>query len=194
MNYKLFEMIHGMAGHNHLLDSFMIFCTNNAIYMFGLALLLMWILGNEEYKRSAFYAGITGVMALLMNYLITLVYYEPRPFVAHHVHTLLSHAADASFPSDHTTGACTIAFMIWLRHRKVGTFMIILGLLTGFSRIWVGLHYPFDVLGSIVVAIITAFVTYKFSYFLNPFVTRLISIYDFLIRRKAKSSKSSVIK
>ncbi|MEJ9314518.1 undecaprenyl-diphosphatase [Priestia megaterium] len=191
MNYELFKTIHGMAGQNIFLDDFMVFCTNNAIYIFGLSLLLIWIFGNESYKKSAFYAGITGIIALCANYLITLIYYEPRPFVAHHVHTLISHAADASFPSDHTTGAFAIASLIWIRHRKIGVFMILFALLTGFSRIWVGHHYPFDVLGSIVVATIIAILISKLIRLLDPLANWVISIYYFLIRKKRTTTDSN---
>lgn len=184
-------MIHGMAGHNVFLDDFMVFCTSNAIYIFGLALLLIWVFGNEYYKKSAFYAGITGILALCMNYLITLIYYEPRPFVTHHVHTLISHAADASFPSDHTTGAFAIAMLMWLRHRKLGVWMIVFALLTGFSRIWVGHHYPFDVLGSIVVATIIAIFINKVNKLLDPLAHFSISIYHFLIRKKRTTTQSN---
>ncbi|MCZ8494337.1 undecaprenyl-diphosphatase [Priestia megaterium] len=191
MNYELFKMIHGMAGHNVLLDEFMVFCTSNAIYIFGIALLLIWLFGKEYYKKSAFYAGLTGLVALCINYLITLIYYEPRPFVAHHVHTLISHAADASFPSDHTTGAFAIAMLMWLRHKKIGGVMILFALLTGFSRIWVGHHYPFDVLGSIIVATVIAMLLNKLTKMLEPIANFIISIYYFLIRKKRTASHSN---
>ncbi|MBQ4869400.1 undecaprenyl-diphosphatase [Priestia megaterium] len=191
MNYELFKIIHGMAGHNKLLDGFMIFCTNSAIYIFGIALLLMWIFGNEYYKKSAFYAGVTGLVALCINFLITLVYYEPRPFVTHHVHLLISHAADASFPSDHTTGAFAIAMLIWLRNRKIGGIMILFALLTGFSRIWVGHHYPFDVLGSVIVATVIAILIKKITKLVDPLANLIISIYYFLIRKKRTTNPSN---
>ncbi|MEE6132277.1 undecaprenyl-diphosphatase [Priestia flexa] len=184
MNYELFKSIHGMAGRLDLLDKFMIFWTNNAIYMFGLALLLFWVFRDDYYKKSAFYAGFTGIIALFVNYLIAFIYYEPRPFVSHDVNTLIPHAADASFPSDHTTGAFAIAMFIWMRHRKVGLVMLFMALLTGFSRIWVGHHYPGDVLGSIVVATFVAILVNKITKWLNPLAELLISIYSFLIRKK----------
>ena len=107
----------------------------------------------RSYKITVLQAGVTGIFGLAANYLLSLVYYEPRPFVAHHVDVLIHHAADASFPSDHTTGALAISIAFWLYHRKIGSCLIAFGLLTGFSRIWVGHHYPVDVLGSILVAL-----------------------------------------
>jgi undecaprenyl-diphosphatase len=65
-----------------------------------------------------------------------------------------------SFPSDHTAGAVAIAVSLWLYNRKLGLPMFI-SLLIGFSRIYVGHHYPTDVLGGIVVGAISAFIINK---------------------------------
>lgn len=98
----------------------MILITEKAIYMYALILLLIWIFGNRSYKITVLQAGVTGIFGLAANYLLSLVYYEPRPFVAHHVDVLIHHLADASFPSDHTTGALAISIAFWLYHRKIG--------------------------------------------------------------------------
>ena len=193
MNYSLFKDIHGLAGHNHLIDAFMIFCTNKAIYIFALALLLIWLFGNKSYKRDALYAGITGIVGLIANVIISHIYFEPRPFVTHHVHTLISHAADASFPSDHATGSFAIAFFMLMRHRKIGGLMLILALLTGFSRIYCGIHYPFDVVGSIVVAFIVTFVINKLAPILDPLVNAIISLYQSIIGKlRGRSSEKTI--
>ncbi|MGE8207368.1 undecaprenyl-diphosphatase [Heyndrickxia sp. NPDC080065] len=187
MNYEIFKMIHNFSGHNQFLDKIMIFFTNYALELFALVLIAMWFFGNTNYKRSVLYAGGTGIIALFINFLITLVYFEPRPFVAHHIHVLLPHVADASFPSDHGTGAFAIAFALWLRHRKIGTAMIICAFLTGFSRIWVGHHYPFDIVGSIIVAILTAVSIIKFSRFIDRPINMILDVYNSIINRLKKS-------
>lgn len=138
-------------------------------------------LGTHKAEKHVLYAGITGIAGLVINYLITLVYFEPRPFVAHTVHTLIPHAADASFPSDHTTGALAISIAMLFRNRKIGWPLVIFGLLTGFSRIWVGHHYPVDVLGSLVVAIIIGFLFFRFSDLLRQFVDLIVRIYEAII-------------
>ncbi|WP_419883273.1 undecaprenyl-diphosphatase [Peribacillus sp. B-H-3] len=187
MNYELFKDIHNLSGHSNALDQFMVFITNNAIYIFALALLVLWLFGGKSMKRAVLFAGGTGAVALIANVVISHIYYEPRPFVTHHVHTLISHAKDASFPSDHSTGAFAIAIAMWFHYKKAGIPMFILALLTGFSRIWAGLHYPFDVMGSLIVALIVAFVIFKLSGLLDPLVNGIISIYYSIFGRKSKS-------
>lgn len=72
------------------------------------------------------------------------------------------------------------------RNRKIGWPLVIFGLLTGFSRIWVGHHYPVDVLGSLVVAIIIGFLFFRFSDLLRPFVDFIVRIYEAIINKITK--------
>lgn len=190
MNYELFKSIHHLSGHSYALDNLMVFITNKAIYILALVLLVLWIFGGKPMKRAVLYAGGTGVIALVVNVLIAQIYYEPRPFVTHHVQTLIPHAADSSFPSDHSTGAFTIAIAMWYLYKKIGIPLFILALLTGFSRIWAGLHYPFDVVGSLIVAIVVSYVIVKLSRSFDPFVNWIISVYDSIFDKRSRSDKS----
>ncbi|MFJ5624188.1 undecaprenyl-diphosphatase [Peribacillus loiseleuriae] len=191
MNYELFKSIHNLSGHSHALDSLMVFITDKAIYIFALVLLGLWIFGGKPMKRAVLYAGGTGIIALVVNVLIAQIYYEPRPFVTHHIQTLIPHAADSSFPSDHSTGAFTIAIAMWYRYKKIGIPLFILALLTGFSRIWAGLHYPFDVVGSLIVAIVVSYVIVKLSRLFDPLVNWITSVYDSIFDKRSRSNKSS---
>ncbi|UNL83744.1 undecaprenyl-diphosphatase [Priestia koreensis] len=188
MNYELYKWIHGFSGHSQMLDNFMIFCTKGAIVILALMLLFIWVAGKTKHRKSVLYAGIGGVIGIIVNILISHIYYEPRPFVTHNVQPLISHAADASFPSDHTTGAFSIAFILWLRHRRIGTVAIIFAALVGLSRVWVGVHYPFDVLGSIIVSIILAIVVMKSSKLLDPIIRKIVFIYERIVGVKKGTS------
>ena len=64
MNYELFKSIHNLSGHSQIVDNFMVFITNSAIYMFALALFILWIFGGKAMKRAVLYAGGTGLIAL----------------------------------------------------------------------------------------------------------------------------------
>jgi undecaprenyl-diphosphatase len=96
-----------------------------------------------------------------------------------HVHLLIQHVKDSSFPSDHTTGTFSLALaVLWRKHRKIGYGMLLFAILTGISRIYVGHHYPFDVLTSVVVALITSRFVYAFSSVFRPIARIIISIYN----------------
>ncbi|MEH7301103.1 undecaprenyl-diphosphatase [Neobacillus drentensis] len=178
MNYDLFQAINQLAGKHPIMDGLMVFTTHYALIVYAIVLLLMWFFGKEQHKYSVVYAAITGGLGLFINFILGHIYYEPRPFETHKVHLLLQHAKDTSFPSDHSTGAFSLALAVLLRQRKIGLGMLLFAMLTGISRIYVGHHYPFDVLGSMVVGLFVSTLIYKFSSLLNPIPQTIINIYN----------------
>ncbi|MCQ6282221.1 undecaprenyl-diphosphatase [Bacillus sp. EB600] len=179
MNYKLFQAINQSAGHHPFLDGLMVFVTKDALIVYALVLLLMWFFGKEKYKYTVVFAVITGALGLFINFILGHIYYEPRPFITHHVHLLIQHAKDSSFPSDHTTGAFSLALaVLWRKHRKIGIGMLLFAILTGTSRVYVGHHYPFDVLASIIVALFTSRLVYTFNSVFRPIGRIIINTYN----------------
>ena len=178
MNYNLFKSINQFAGHHPFLDGLMASVTNYALIIYAIVLLLIWFIGKDQYKKTVIYAVITGVLGLFINVVIGHIFFEPRPFVTHQVNLLVDHAADASFPSDHTTGAFALALAVLFVHRKIGIGMLLFAFLTGFSRIYVGHHYPFDILGSIIVSLVISAIVYKLSPVLEPIANAIIYIYN----------------
>ncbi|MBI4652688.1 phosphatase PAP2 family protein [Candidatus Kuenenbacteria bacterium] len=93
------------------------------------------------------------VLAWLLNHLISLMYFRPRPFVSHNnIFLLIQHNQDKSFPSDHTTIAFALGLSIYLFNKKLGILALICAFFIAFARIFSGLHYPLDILGGIIVA------------------------------------------
>lgn len=181
MNYDLLKTINGFAGHYDWLDTIMKFASNYAVPVFAVVLLAMWFAGNEFMKKTVVYSTISGIIGILVNVLISKIYFEARPFVTYDdINVLVEHASDASFPSDHTTGAIALAFAIALRNKKIGWVMMIFALLTGFSRIYIGNHYPGDVAAGIVVGIVVAFIVNKCTFIVNPIAKFIIKIYNFI--------------
>lgn len=178
MNYSLFKSINQLAGHHPVLDGLMVDVTNYSLIIYAIVLLLIWSFGKDKYKKTVVYASITGFLGLFINLVIGHIYFEPRPFVTHKVHLVIEHAADASFPSDHTTGAFALSLAFLFFHRKIGIGMISFAFLTGFSRIYVGHHYPFDALGSIIVSLIISSIVYKYHLYLEPIANAIIHIYN----------------
>ncbi len=103
-------------------------------------------------RRAAVAAGAGAGLALLIGQLLSHLVDRPRPFVAHPdvIHLFAPHAADASFPSDHTTAAFAIATAIFLRNRLWGTLTLLAAAALGASRVVIGVHYPLDVLAGAV--------------------------------------------
>ena len=100
---------------------------------------------------------------MLTSYVISLFYYHSRPFVDNLGTQLVEHAPDSSFPSDHTTFIFSISVMLLFNKstRAIGSVLCFLSLISGLSRVFVGVHYPLDILGAILVATYSSVVIFK---------------------------------
>lgn len=194
MNYEGFQWVNQWAGHFVWLDRLMVFITNNAMYLYALALLVMWFWPAasatllEKRRRLVLLAGITGVLALVVNAVIGVFYYHPRPFITHQVTLLTPHANDSSFPSDHTTGAFAISFAVLAATRRWGLPLLVLAIATGFSRIFVGVHYPLDILGSITVALITFGIVKRYHNVLERPIAWVLRTYNRLLGKQGAAA------
>src|SRR5699024_4891506 len=92
--------------------------------------------------------------AISIAWVIRFSWEHPRPFVIGIGHTLMHHAASSSFPSFHVTVMFAIAFGLWLLtlFRRVAWVIFGLTLLVAWARIYVGVHYPIDMAGAVIVA------------------------------------------
>lgn len=153
MNQRLFLLINGWAGKNSLLDASMVFSAKYLIYIVFLTVAaLMLILLYKRQWQPVFWFGGALVSSVVFLLIAAHLYVDHRPFVDHHVTQLIAHAAGKSFPSDHTTATAAMAFGLLLLtpFRKIGVLVLAAAVLIGFSRIFVGVHYPVDILGGIV--------------------------------------------
>lgn len=70
------------------------------------------------------------------------------------MHQLIAHAADVSLPSDHATAAFVIALAAGaFLHRGWGAVLLAAAAAVGLARIWVGVHYPGDILAALGIAV-----------------------------------------
>lgn len=125
-----------------------------AIWLVPLTLIACWLWGAPATRRHALQAALAAMLALLINVGFSLVWYHPRPFAIGLGTNLLPHAADSSFPSDHLTLLWTVAFCL-IGHanlRRVGVGLALLGLPMAWARIYLGVHYPLDMLGAAAVS------------------------------------------
>lgn len=153
INSELFLDINNLANKNHAVDTLFIFGANYLIYIIFAATIgiMAFLIYRREWKTAAwFFASL--VTSFLILKVIQYIHPGVRPFtVEPGVKQLIQHAAGISFPSDHTTVTSAIAFsMLFLtRFKATGWILLIGALFVGFSRIFVGVHYPLDILAGI---------------------------------------------
>ena len=73
------------------------------------------------------------------------------------INLLIEKEHSLSFPSGHTIASFEAATAILLRHKKLGTAAMILAILIAFSRMYLYVHYPTDVIASVFLGIGLAF-------------------------------------
>jgi undecaprenyl-diphosphatase len=181
MNYEAFQWINNAASHYTWLDTSMVFITNSVPYVVIALFVYLWFGSKEQHMRAenqytALQALFAAIFGLLMNEVIHLVYYHPRPFIAHHVHQLIAHSNDSSFVSDHAVLVFSVAFALILHDHSLKYIFFVWACIAGISRVFVGVHYPADVIGGLLVGLIANVVIVRFIEHIEPlfqFVFRL---------------------
>ncbi|MEW8973111.1 MAG: phosphatase PAP2 family protein [Tissierellaceae bacterium] len=149
---------------NRFLDRFMYRITDLggaiASTIFALSLL---ILGNRDVRLIGLEAlAVLGISQIIVQS-IKLGLSRERPYkIIQHLNTFGIDLKDYSFPSGHTTASFSIAATLALNIPNIWIIIYLLALLIGISRIYLGVHYPTDVLAGIVLGIGTSIVVHHF--------------------------------
>ncbi len=189
-NQNLFLILNAPADPSNFMLVTGIFFAEYLIWIVPALLVLGWLRQPESIKKLLLEAAVVGVIALLISSVIGALWEHPRPFMIGLGHTLIYHAADASFPSDHMTLMWSVAFSLLFnqRTRTVGCVLALLGLPVAWARIYLGVHSPIDMVGALAVAIASAILGLMLKKTVVEFLYGLIStiyrwLFASLIRR-----------
>ena len=153
LNLSLFSWINASPEASNTSIHFAIFIANDLLYCIILLFAWFWLRGNYDTKKQILKAFIFTSIAILISQCISHVYYHPRPFVMEVGRTLIYHAPNGSFPSDHMLIFSSIAFSyLFSAQRKLGIFLLIMAWLVAWSRVYLGVHFPLDMLGAFLLA------------------------------------------
>ncbi|MCX5421852.1 phosphatase PAP2 family protein [Streptomyces sp. NBC_00078] len=140
----------------HWFDRIMEFVGEYGLLL-AMVLLVVWCWwsvrrrGAEDAASSVaalVWAPLAAALAVLVNVPIRGFVERPRPFRTHQgIDVLVSGKTDYSFVSDHATITMAMAVGLFVANRKFGLAGIGLALLEGFCRVYMGVHYPTDVVG-----------------------------------------------
>ena len=157
INTHLFQLLSSDALLSGLPLTLAIAAAKYSVVLLLALFLLAWFRLRTRERSSLIYAVVCALIALGVNYALGSLFPHPRPFALGLSPNYLGHAAETSFPSDHATLMWTLAFGLLLnaKLRIYGWAAVALAALTSWARIFLGVHFPFDILGSMAVAAIT---------------------------------------
>ncbi|MBI2017644.1 phosphatase PAP2 family protein [Candidatus Daviesbacteria bacterium] len=161
-NLGFFFLIFGLNNQNNFLDSLMIFGAEYVIYISFALIFVLAFRGQIKERKALILVCLSIPIVVLMIKFIHLFLFEPRPYIAQDISPLIPDTKeDASFPSRHTALMFTLAFSYFFYQSKWRFHFLIMALWVSLSRIFVGVHYPLDIIGGIMTAFVSVFIAWK---------------------------------
>ncbi len=161
IDIRYFRLINDQAGISPLIDQVILFANKYSIIFFSAVILFYLFRKRRIFWTALLSAGLSrGILTEAIAYL----YNRPRPFEELEDVKLLVEASNlhSSFPSGHASFLFAVAFSVFLYRRKIGFVLILLALAVSVGRIYLGVHYPSDILGGIILAMISVWVVRSF--------------------------------
>ena len=154
LNLSLFHLLNVPDQASIWMINYASLIAHDLVYLFLLIFAIAWFRGSYEVKTGIIKAFIFTAITLLMSEVLSTVLNTPRPFVMDVGRTLLEHAPTGSFPSNHMSIFSGIAFAYYFSpQRDLGRILIWTAWLVAWSRVYVGVHFPMDMLGAFLIAI-----------------------------------------
>lgn len=175
-NTIVFLWINAAAQPPAWLLAFARFAAQDLLLAAPLLLIAGWLWRTRAPRSALVHAALAALLGLAINQGLGLLWFEPRPFMLRLGHTFLPHAPDGSFPSDHLTVIWGVAFALLFHRgwRWAGLVLALVGLPVAWARVYLGVHWPLDMLGAAMVACSSALLLWPWQ---NPLqsLTRLMN-------------------
>jgi membrane-associated phospholipid phosphatase len=153
MDWSLFHTVNRLAADTSWAHPELRLYANFGIVVFGVALAACAWIGLREDARvlaRTVWTGAAAVIALTLNQPLADAIGRARPFASHRgVLVLVDKSADPGFLSDHSVVAGAVAVGVLFAVRRIGWFVLAAALLMAFTRVYVGAHYPGDVVAGL---------------------------------------------
>lgn len=178
VNIFLFRLVNDLGKEHPFLNPVFSFIAEYMVFFLALSVLFIWFSRNTDNRIMILCASIAFICAFTIGKVSGVFHSNYQPFVElTDVNKLIHKEKDNSFPSDHTILFFSYCISFWLFKRGWSILWVLLAVLVGVSRIWVGVHYPFDILAGILISLATATFIYLTLPILNVTQTT-IKIYE----------------
>lgn len=171
-----FEILFFIKDHirNGVFDVIVPFYTNlgdDGIIWIALGVILL--IPKKTRKCGVLVLAALLVMLITNNIILKNLIARPRPCATYpELVELVKIPHSYSFPSGHTVSAMAVAFTIFFQNKKFGIITLVFAFLMGLSRLYVGVHFPTDVFGGIIVGFVIALAVYSAEKKITPILVK----------------------
>ena len=163
LNIQWFQWLHAGSQPGAGWLAFALLCAQSLVQIVGGLALLLSLAGPAPLRRRLLQALLAVAIGALLAGLVHRFWPQPRPFMLDLGPLWLDHAARAGLPSSHATGMFSLGFALWLQGgRRLGGVLLLLGALVGWSRVYLGVHFPLDILAALPVGWLAAWLARAF--------------------------------
>lgn len=139
-----------------------------------------WVGGDRRARRELLQILMASLLALGIAQIVVYAWPHPRPFALHLGTQYLAHAPDSGLPSDHVVVFWSLALAAFGTRRfgPWGFPLLAVGLAVGWSRVYLGIHFPFDILAAFPVALAGTTGAYGLRNRSLPLFASILHFYD----------------
>ena len=173
LNLWLFELIHGFAGQSPFLDEAGVFFAQYVPYLVGILFLVFLVRHAKDWRVRIVVFADAAIAILLARGIVVealrLLFPISRPFAVLGFDALIPEFSNA-FPSAHAAVFFALAMTAMFYSKKHGWWFLLFALVNGIARIFVGVHWPLDIISGALVGIGGAIVAHAL---LKPYLSLL---------------------
>ena len=159
----LFNLINGLAFKWYWLDFVGFFIVKYLEYILAVVLFLFLVINFKKYWRMILEAIIVATFTrFVLVEIIRWLWFRPRPSITNNVNLLVNYnVKEASFPSGHASFYFALSTIIYFYNKKIGIIFYITSLCIVLVRVFVGIHWPSDILAGAIIGILVGLVLNK---------------------------------